>query len=315
VALLQINRFTLVWSLIHIALLLMVFTPLGLIGASLLMTPIVVQSVKLKPGVFSMVFAGNVILTGLAAALLGWAGAGFVAMLLALFFLIPSLVMRMMYKRQTAAHSVLIAGVVTILAQLLLLLLILYSFGYNVTTYVKQGLTESMTMAESVMNMNIPQESIDTLIRTVSQTIPLYLILFSVFYVVVTHAVSRYALQKSGETIAGLKPMREWKLPKSLVWYYLIALLASFIVTDPDSVISVMLLNLIPLLMLAFAVQAASLLFFAADVKQWSRSWIIVLLIVLGMVILVIPPLLQIIALIGVFDVAFPLRDRLKKSK
>jgi len=312
---LSVNRIPLVWSLIHIAVLLLTFTPLGLFSISFLMVPAVVQFVKTKPPVFAGLMAINVGLTYAAAMLLGWNGVGPASLMLALFFLIPSIVMGALYKRQSPAHTVLLSGGMVLLAQLLLLFLILYFLGINITTAMRNFMQDSMKIAEEMMQMQVPQEAVDMTIQLMTQAIPVFLIVFSVYYVVVTHAATRFVFRRSAGTIPALRPISTWKLPKSFVWYYLIALVLSFLfMNDTESIVAVLLLNLIPLLMLAFAVQAVSFLLFVAKVKRWSRGLLIGLFVIFGLMFLFIPPMLQIVALVGVFDVAFPLRDRLRNS-
>ena len=63
--------------------------------------------------------------------------------------------------------------------------------------------------------------------------------------------------------------------------------------------------NLIPLLTFAFAVQAISFLFYVVHVKNWNRA-----LPLIGIALAFVMP--GIVSLLGVFDVAFDLRRRLR---
>lgn len=311
----SIHRIPLAWSLIHIALLLLTFTPLGLLSVSFLMVPMVVQFVKTKPLTFAGLMAVNVGLTYVAAMLLGWPGVGVASLIMALFFLVPSVVMGVLYKRQSPAHTALLAGGITMLGQLLLLFLVLYFLGINITEVMRNFMQESIQSAEDLMSLPVPPEAVEMTIRLVTQAIPVFLIVFSAYYIVVTHAVTRRVFRASGG-IPGLKPLRTWRLPKSFVWYYLIVLILSlFVVNDAESMFTVLLLNLVPLLTMAFAVQAVSFLLFVAHHKGWRRGSRVLIFVAMGLLFLVIPPMLQMIALVGVFDIAFPLRERLSGPK
>jgi uncharacterized protein YybS (DUF2232 family) len=145
-------------------------------------------------------------------------------------------------------------------------------------------------------------------IRNMVQMLPYFLILFSCYYAIVTYWISRKLLTGMGEQLPRLAPMKSWMLPRSLVWYYFIALLLDLVVTkSPDSAIATVLANLIPILMIAFSIQAIGFLFFMIEHRRWSKGWPIA-----GMVLMVIfPPIQYILSFLGVFDVAFQLRKRI----
>src|SRR5690606_24384187 len=124
----------------------------------------------------------------------------------------------------------------------------------------------------------------------------------------------RKALVRSGETLPALKPAKEWMLPRSFVWYYLIAVVLSFFTKPDGSLLFMVLLNVEPLLKLAFIVQAVGFVFFLASVKGWSSRRPVWITVGSVLVMLILPGFTQLFALLGLFDIAFPLRSRLKKS-
>jgi uncharacterized protein YybS (DUF2232 family) len=127
----------------------------------------------------------------------------------------------------------------------------------------------------------------------------------------VSHGISRWLLNKTGEGIPGLRPMREWMLQKSLVWIYLVVFVLDLFVNPASiSLISTLLMNAMPLLMLAFAIQAICFLFFVAHTNKWKP----ILPIVAIILVCFMPPLFIVYSLLGVFDVAFPIRERFKKN-
>jgi uncharacterized protein YybS (DUF2232 family) len=97
-------------------------------------------------------------------------------------------------------------------------------------------------------------------------------------------------------------------LPKSFIWIYVIALVLEMFAKDTKSTVFTLVLNLLPLLSTAFAIQAIAFLFFVAHAKGWNK-----VLPILGIVLLLVfPPAFFLLSLLGVFDVAFPVRDRIK---
>ena len=87
--------------------------------------------------------------------------------------------------------------------------------------------------------------------------LPLLLLLFAAFYVFLTHAITRRLLKKSTSPLPGLPPIHEWRLPKSLVWYFLVVLAIGLFITDKsDFYFQMIVYNLLPLFMVLFVIQA-----------------------------------------------------------
>jgi len=82
-----------------------------------------------------------------------------------------------------------------------------------------------------------------------------------------------------------------------------------FVPVDPDSFVSTIVVNIVPLLMLAFVVQGVSFLFFLGNAKR--KMWIPWLGVV---AVILFNPLFMPFSLLGVFDTAFPIRDRFRTS-
>ncbi len=129
------------------------------------------------------------------------------------------------------------------------------------------------------------------------------LLLLSAFlFTVVTHGLSRLALRTVDIQAPALPQAKTWRVQRSLVLYYLIALIVSYIITDESGGYwSIAISNLVPIMQFVFGVQAVGFFFFLADAKKWPRA---VPIIVSIPVLLLYPHL----SIIGVLDVAFPLR-------
>jgi len=74
---------------------------------------------------------------------------------------------------------------------------------------------------------------------------------------------------------------------------------------DAEGFAYVAILNLLPLLRFAFVVQTIGFFFFLADQKRWPRA----IPLLIAVPVLLFPPL----SLIGVLDVAFPIRKSFVK--
>lgn len=285
--------------------LLSLMTPFIIFTCSFLLVPVLMLYVKTSTKRFVVSYVLSLFVVFI---LTQWLGLYLVT--IALFILPPVLVMGNLYKRKAPARSVLTAGIVTILAESLLGLVLGFALGLDPVSKFKQFMIDSIaTMPQSIQEI-LPKDQ-DWYVSFIVQVIPLYLIFMALFLTFVTHGVTRWFLNKSGEGIPGLRPMREWMLPKSLVWIYLIAfVLELFTKPDSSSLISTLLMNAMPLLMLVFAIQAIGFLFYVAHANKWKPILPVVAIILL----VIISPLFFVYSLLGVFDVAFPIRERFKKN-
>jgi uncharacterized protein YybS (DUF2232 family) len=302
------------WGLMTVVLLLSLLVPLiNNITICLLMIPLLVQYVKLDTKRFLMFYGISLVAVYLVTSLIlmGWVAVLLIAV--SLFFLPPVIQMGNLYKKRAPARNVLAAGTITLLIELLLSLVISYAFGVNLIEKMKQFLSESVqTFLAQLQNtaLVIDQQILEQTIQIIGQMVPLWMIGFSFSIVLVTHWLSRKLLNRSGEKIPGLKHIRDWMLHRSFVWYYVIALFMEIFVKDMSSIFFTILLNLLPILTFLFAMQAISFLFFVAHKKGWNRTLPICAIVIS----LIFAPAYFILSLLGVFDVAFPLRERVTRK-
>ena len=228
-------------------------------------------------------------------------------LMMALFFLIPAAAMGELYRRDSPARTVLVAGVLTMVGELLLALLVGYAFRFDTIRELQRMLWDNYYAMPAIVKEQIPEDIMETSIRMFLQMIPLFMITIGVYYAVITHVIGHRVLKKYGVPARSFPPVRQWMLPKSLVFYYLIALLLDlFVPKSFDSVLTTILLNGIPVLTVAFIVQAIGFLLFLSHTKRrWATA-----LPVIGIV--AAPFMPSIVSLLGVMDVAFPLRQRIQ---
>ncbi|MEI7027999.1 DUF2232 domain-containing protein [Paenibacillus sp. y28] len=299
---------TLLWSLIYLVLLFLSLTPLGLLTIHFVAIPPLILFVKNRTPVFAAAFVGSLIGLLAVSMLLQLSFIGYAGIMIAAFFLSPVVIMGTLYRKKAPARSAITAGVMTLLGQQLLMLVLLTLMGYNVTKGLRNYMQESMALSQQLLHMQLPQEVVDLTLTTMTQIIPMFLIAFAFYYTVITHWLGRKLLNRYGAEIPGLKPVREWMLPKSFVWIYLIALVCSFLfVQDSQSMLAVILMNLLPILTFTFGVQAVAFLSFVCYQKGWNYA-----LPVLAFIFVIFPPFQTLLAMLGVFDVAFPIRERMK---
>jgi len=293
----------LLWSAAALLLLLSVAVPVvNVVTIMLLIVPFAVLYVILPVGSFAVhlvaVWIAAFVMMGPAAILIG------------LFFVVPAIVMGQLYRRKAAASSVITAVTLTLLGLFLLELTVL-SFIFdiqligemsdlirnNLETFAREGI-----LSEGVWTPAMAVALIDSMVAS----LPVALITISFVYAAFSHGVARAALRKSGIDLPAFRRAKDWMLPRTFVLYYLIVIVLDLLMPEKDGTfLSIVVLNLLPLLRFAFTVQTIGFLFFLAAEKKWHRS----LPILLSVPVLLFPPL----SLIGVLDVAFPIRKSFVK--
>lgn len=297
------RSFALVWCIINVLMLLSFITPLVLITMNFIMVPALVLFARLELRKFILFYA---ISLAAVCALTGFSGTLLAVM--SIFFMPPAVVMGRMYKKQAAARVSIVAGTVTLLAEFLLGLLFSYAAGFRPMDQVKDFIRDSVDSLPAVLRNSVNEAALDLAIHYFMQIIPLLLISASLFYTLIGHGVGRWVLRRNGMQVPGMPPMREWKLPKSMAVYLIIVTIFDlFISIESNSFFSMVVWNLLPILTVAFAVQAIAFLFFVSHAKKWS----IALPIVAIVLIVVLPFLIYLYSIVGMLDVLLPIRKRI----
>lgn len=291
------------WSVAAFVLLMTMSVPLlNVLTVTLMMVPYVVLYTTLSKKAFVL----HLLPVWLAAYLI----LGLPALIIALFFLIPGIVMGHLYRRRSPVKTVITAVIVTMIGQTLLELL-LFNLILNVSLVDELGnmirtITEQLR-AQGMLPVTWSADLTELMVRTTVQSIPQTLLLMGFVYTVITHYLARRALARMGVSVNGFPPAKDWMLPRILVIYYLIATILELTVSkDSGSFMAVAVLNLVPLLQFAFKIQAIGFFFFLADQRKWPK----VVPLLIAVPVLLLPPS----SFIGVIDVAFPIRKSFRKT-
>lgn len=297
---------SLIWTVAYILLLLSTTTALVPITICLLMVPLMALAVAETP-----IRLALHVIPAIAIAYLLSGGLGPVILIFALFFLPTGIVMGMLHRRHKPARTVITIGSVTLLGEMLLCLVIVTLSGYDLVgtfhNMAKSYLDTIQPLIEGVVSPESEKLFLDMMIGM----IPTLLIISAVFWAFVTHGIGRVLMSLTGTEVSRLSPLREWMLPKSFVWIYLVVLVFNmFANPQSKSVLVTLGMNLYPLLLFAFGIQALSFFFYITYINNKGRLFPI-----LSIVLLVfLPPAIFVYSFIGLFDVAFKLRDRFRKQ-
>jgi uncharacterized protein YybS (DUF2232 family) len=290
---------SLAWSVAALLLLLTLATPLNFMTTFLIMTPFVVLYTTLSPKTFIL----HLIPIGIIAYFLSGA-LGPVVVTLGFFFLVPSIAMGHLYKKGKSARIAITVGFVIVLAQLLLELVLFSAlFDINLKAELTSMLADNLKPLENgeMFKTGWAADTAKEFSNAIMTMLPMLLLVSSFLFTVVTHGFSRLSLRRAEIQAPALPLAKTWRIPRSLVLYYLIAMVASLVMSEEaGGYWSIVIANLVPILRFVFTVQAIGFFFFLADAKKWPR----VVPLLLCIPLLLFPPAY----IIGLIDAAFPLR-------
>jgi uncharacterized protein YybS (DUF2232 family) len=105
---------------------------------------------------------------------------------------------------------------------------------------------------------------------------------------------------------------KDLSLPRSLLWYYLLAMVARILLHPQEGTyLYTALINLVYILEMFMVLQGFSFLFYIFHRKSVSKG----LRVIITIVVIVIPILLYIVRILGIIDLGFDLRKRVEKKE
>lgn len=282
---------------------------LGMVASLFLPLPFLVYSAK-YPVKSAVSFAAISLALSL---LLG----GLPAIPFALLFIMTGTIMGTMIQRKRDKFSIFMAGSLIFLLNTVVLYAMLMGVAgdqaESISESFKQSYEDSAKLMES-MGQPLPETAIEQakeMFDYLLALMPSLLVLFSMGSTLIIMAINFPIVKKMGVDVPKFKPFREWHVPKSILWYYIILLLASLIaVPEKGSMWYFSYINIMFMLQFCLLLQGLSFLYFTAHLKKWPKI-IPILLTIFSILVL---PLLYIVRLLGIIDLGFDLRQRLQRK-
>ncbi|WP_342553544.1 DUF2232 domain-containing protein [Paenibacillus sp. FSL R7-0652] len=294
-----------VWSGVLLLLLLSLLTPLSVLSIFFMLIPgvILYASLPVTSFVFHLIPVAIILVM-----------VNPIYLLLMLILILPAIVMGRAYKKQKSALFAIMTGAGTMLAEYLLLLLIgSLIFQFDLSSYIRDVVQLTIEPLTNQSNQMIngfvwTPEMTEDVAKQTQLMIPFALVVTSMVMAFITHVIARPILSVMGLNVSKLPPAREWRMPRALIWYYFLALIIEVVSRQSDgSYWKMIAMNLSPLINLGFMIQAIGFFFFLSHIKRWNP----VIPFLLGAAVFFIGPL----RIVGIIDLAFPLREAISKSK
>ncbi|MDX8363250.1 MULTISPECIES: YybS family protein [Bacillaceae] len=229
---------------------------------------------------------------------------------LALMFTSGGIVTGYLIKKKKSHYMTLLIGTVIYLINITFIYvgsMLLFKIDFiNEMTLL---MNESITMATSMME-GVGQDVNEQVLKQFQATVDLFQYLIPSFFVMtaflfalISLIVSIPIIKRFNINIEPWPPFRDLMLPKSVIWYYLITIIMSFVIEEESSLFFPM-INIDFILQLLMIIQGMSLLFYFLHHKGYSK---VVQLFVFIISLFLIP----IIRILGIIDIGFDLRKRI----
>ncbi|MCA0972300.1 YybS family protein [Halobacillus litoralis] len=191
-------------------------------------------------------------------------------------------------------------------------------FGINWSDEIRNSLNSALNVTESMFGGLLTsenQEQLDAFRESLSMLpdlIPSALVLVGIMTAFVAQWLSYKVINRIERNGLRFPPFRELKWPTSILWYYFIALILSYVVTDENGVLYLAVVNIFVLTGFLLVLQGFSFIFYYAEQKKWSKAIPAVIVVVS----LLLPQLLlYLVRILGIIDLGFSLRERIERKK
>lgn len=233
----------------------------------------------------------------------------------ALFALIGS-AMGVSYQKYKGSWTALSIGFLTTIIGFIFMLVVMSTlFEFNVTQFMKDYMNESIKMAESITGsgnseqINLFKQSVDLLVML----LPALIIIAAILTTMINHIVGIRVLRRLGTNVPTLPPFKDWKLPRILLFYYLISLILSFIPgLSSIQAIQTIVMNSVYLLGALFMVQGVSFVAYYSWAKGLGKTPIV--FVIIGMFLLAGFGFPYFVSLLGMIDLGFDIRAKINRK-
>ncbi|WP_163102555.1 YybS family protein [Peribacillus alkalitolerans] len=190
-------------------------------------------------------------------------------------------------------------------------------FDFNIVKISMDMTRDAILQSQEIMkNLGQPVnkvilERFDAAMKLAQTLLPSLIVVSSMIMVMLFFYASNPLVKRfSGKRIA-LLAFREIRLPKSLLWYYLIVMGATYFINPaPEQFSYTVLMNLLFMLQFFMLLQGYSFIFYFCHEKKWAKA----LPISITFLSLIMPILLFFVRFLGIIDLGFNLREKIQKK-
>lgn len=226
--------------------------------------------------------------------------------------------MGVFYSRRQPGQAIITGALIYLFSFLIYFVVSVQLFQVDILGVAKESIDQIMPMVESTLKQSgASDQDIAKQLKqfremqdTALNSLPVALLIFVTLMSFVNHWFVRPLIKRFVPDMPALKKFKDMRLPKSIVWYYLLTLLLMLIQPEKGSFLSLVQTSAFQILFILVLIQGFSFIFYYCHEKNISK----VVPIFAVVLTILFPPIGVIVRIIGIADIGFDLREKVKTN-
>nr|WP_259393493.1 YybS family protein [Bacillus aerius] len=226
--------------------------------------------------------------------------------------------MGVFYSRRQPGQAIITGALIYLFSFLIYFVVSVQLFQVDILGVAKESIDQIMPMVESTLKQSGASDQdiakqlkqFRELQDTALNSLPVALLIFVTLMSFVNHWFVRPLIKRFVPDMPALKKFKDMRLPKSMVWYYLLTLLLMLIQPEKGSFLSLVQTSAFQILFILVLIQGFSFIFYYCHEKNISK----VVPIFAVVLTILFPPIGVIVRIIGIADIGFDLREKVKTN-
>ncbi len=226
--------------------------------------------------------------------------------------------MGVFYSRRQPGQAIITGALIYLFSFLIYFVVSVQLFQVDIPGVAKESIDQIMPMVESTLKQSgATDQDIAKQLKqfremqdTALNSLPVALLIFVTLMSFVNHWFVRPLIKRFVPDMPALKKFKDMRLPKSMVWYYLLTLLLMLIQPEKGSFLSLVQTSAFQILFILVLIQGFSFIFYYCHEKNISK----VVPIFAVVLTILFPPIGVIVRIIGIADIGFDLREKVKTN-
>lgn len=222
------------------------------------------------------------------------------------------------YSRRQPGQAIITGALIYLFSFLIYFVVSVQLFQVDILGVAKESIDQIMPMVESTLKQSgASDQDIAKQLKqfremqdTALNSLPVALLIFVTLMSFVNHWFVRPLIKRFVPDMPALKKFKDMRLPKSMVWYYLLTLLLMLIQPEKGSFLSLVQTSAFQILFILVLIQGFSFIFYYCHEKNISK----VVPIFAVVLTILFPPIGVIVRIIGIADIGFDLREKVKTN-
>ena len=198
--------------------------------------------------------------------------------------------------------------ITTVLQYLVMVKLFNINIVAEVMTITRTFFQEMMDIMDQVGRLDRQTEQAMTdMLILLEASVPAMVILSAFVTAFIYILLFTPILNRLKVKVPKFESFKEMKLPKSVLWYYLLVLLAMFVDIEPGTFLFMVIVNASIILRMLLFLQGISFIHFIVHEQKWPK-WVTIISTILAF------PLQTFVVMLGIFDLGFNIRGMVSNS-